>query len=111
MKIKLFPDKELPEHKIDIIIRDLRIILQQKNISYLELFKKLDKNQDGFISFDEFEENIESVMRLSQPVKEGIFSYLDRLKVGMVDFNTFKELMNKTLFIQEIRTTEDNWNW
>lgn len=38
IQIKLFPTKELPEEKIDIIIRDLRLILSQKKISYYELF-------------------------------------------------------------------------
>ena len=36
--IHLFPTKELPEEKIDIIIRDLRSILQHKKISYYDLF-------------------------------------------------------------------------
>lgn len=111
MKVKLFPSQELEEDKIDIIIRDLRQVLQQKKISYYELFQRLDDNQDGFISYEEFESKLEPVMRLSQPVKEGLFSYFDRQKVGLIDYPTFLRIMNKVLFMKEVRTKDDNWDW
>lgn len=50
-------------------------------------------------------------MRLSQPVKEGLFSYFDRQKVGLIDYPTFLRIMNKVLFMKEVRTRDDNWDW
>ncbi len=50
-------------------------------------------------------------MRLSQPIKEGLFSYFDRQKIGLIDYQQFLKVMKKVLFIKEIRTTEDNWKW
>jgi len=38
----------------------------------------IDIDKDGFISFDEFDVNMENIMRLSDPIKEGVFSYFDR---------------------------------
>ena len=44
IELQLYPTKELEEEKIDIILRDLKQILQQKQISYYDFFSKLDKN-------------------------------------------------------------------
>ena len=50
-------------------------------------------------------------MRLSEPVKEGLFSFFDRQNVGLIDYSTFLKIMNKVLFMKEVRTLEDSWEW
>ena len=50
-------------------------------------------------------------MKLSQAAKDGLFSYMDKLKIGMVDLNNFLKAMRKSLVKKEIHITEDNFNW
>jgi len=49
----------------------------------------LDSNGDGFVSFSEFEENIDTIIKLSSSAKEGLFAYFDHLKIGMFDYPRF----------------------
>ena len=40
--------------KADVILTDLRQELFLKKISYLDFFKQLDMNDDGFVTINEF---------------------------------------------------------
>lgn len=60
----LFPSEELPEQKFDQILKDLRIKLARKGMSYEELFTFLDTDHNGFLSISEFY-NVDKIMTLS----------------------------------------------
>lgn len=58
-------------------------------MSYEDLFKFLDSDNDGFITITEFSENIEKILKLSKYIKDGFFAFMDKLKIGMIDLGNF----------------------
>lgn len=61
----------------------------ENKIAYKEAFTRFDQNQDGFISFTEFSAGIDKLMQLALPVKEKFFAFMDKKKIGLVDYDTF----------------------
>ena len=87
--INLFSKETLPQDKINSIIKKLYVYMKTKNISETGLFKKLDKNEDGFISNVEFNEEINDIIQMSPAIKDQFFNFLDFYHIGMVDLATF----------------------
>ena len=87
--INLFSKETLPDIKMKSIIKKLYNYMKMKNISETGLFKKLDKNNDGFISSVEFNEEIDDIIQLSPAIKDQFFNFLDFYHNGMVDLATF----------------------
>lgn len=106
----LFPIEALPEEKFDHILRDLRIKLQHKGMSYEDLFVLLDTDHNGFLSISEFQ-NIDKILNLSQPAKDGFFAFMDKQKIGLIDQNTFVRYMGKSIIKKMAGITEDDWDW
>ncbi|CAD8157187.1 unnamed protein product [Paramecium pentaurelia] len=106
----LFPIEELPESKFDQILKDLRIKLARKGMSYEELFTFLDTDHNGFLSISEFY-NIDKIMTLSQPAKDGFFAFMDKQRIGLIDLNTFLKFMSKSIIQQMPQLSEDDWDW
>ena len=88
-QINFYTKENLLDDKIKSIIKNLLNYMKSKNINEKGLFKKLDKNGDGFISNVEFNEEIEHIMKLSPDIKDQFFNFLDYYHNGMVDLNTF----------------------
>ena len=57
----LYPLKPLSEGKVDTVLRDLRIKMGIKKMNAQELFHTLDSDADGFLTINEFSENIRKV--------------------------------------------------
>lgn len=74
----LNPITPLTEDKFDRILKDLRLKLQLKGMSYEDFFNILDANHNGFITISDFSENVDKVMSLSQPAKDGFFAFIDK---------------------------------
>lgn len=77
--------KSLPDDKLQIILDNLKFVLRQKKLSFDEAFKLMNSENNGFITAAEFDVGINKFIRLSNIAKEGLFSYLDNLKIGMFD--------------------------
>lgn len=92
----LYPVEPLSEAKFDNILKDLRVKLHRKGMSYEELFTFLDTDHNGFLSISEFH-NIDKIMTLSQPAKDGFFAFMDTQKIGLIDMNTFNRFMGKSI--------------
>ena len=88
-RINLYSSEVLPDDKIRSIIKNLYNYMNLKNISETGLFKKLDKNCDGFISNVEFNEEIDKIIKLSPTIKDQFFNFLDFYHNGMIDLSTF----------------------
>ena len=65
-------------------------------MSYEELFTFLDTDHNGFLSISEFY-NIDKIMTLSQPAKDGFFAFMDKQRIGLIDLNTFLKFMSKSI--------------
>lgn len=97
--------------KVDIILRDLRNELGNRNISFREFFARLDDNKDGLITFDEFRKGVLNIVTFSEPVIKGLFAYMDRQSIGMVDFNNYLKVMKKSVLDKLQEGREDNFDW
>ena len=88
-QINFYTKENLSEDKIKSIIKNLFDYMKIKNINEIGLFKKLDKNGDGFISNIEFNEEIDNIIKLSKDIKDQFFNFLDYYHNGMIDLTTF----------------------
>lgn len=80
-------------------------------MNFTALFKLLDVDQDGFVTIKEFSDQIDQVLKLAQPVKDGFFAFMDQEHIGMVDLSHFLKAMNMSEGIKEPAVTPDNFNW
>ena len=62
----------------------------------------MDTNQDGFVTIDEFCKGLDEILPLPQHVKEGFFAYIDRLKIGVIDYHNFLKVMGRNINVKEI---------
>ena len=88
-QIQFFTKENLSEDKNKSIILSLYNYMKAKNLTEIGLFKKLDKDGDGFISNVELNEGLDDIVKLNSNIKDQFFNFLDYYKNGMVDLNTF----------------------
>lgn len=69
--------------------------MKSKNINATILFKKFDKNNDGFINNIDFNQGIKEIFNMSPALGDPFFNYLDFYHVGMVDLETFIARINQ----------------
>ncbi len=87
--VNLYASENLNEETFKAIVREIKKNLKKKNVTEIGLFKKLDEDNDGFISNHEFNKNISNIVELSPAIKDKIFNYLDYYHNGLVDLETF----------------------
>lgn len=108
---KFFPKDPLPSSKALEVIAKIKEALVTKGISFQALFSKLDTNNDEFLTFTEFSENIDSIVKLSPLIKEKLFALMDENNIGMVDYQSFLSVMKRTPVSAKIVRVADNFNW
>lgn len=54
----------------------------------------MDLNKDGFISFDEFNKGLDNILSLPQEIKEGFFAYIDKHKIGFIEYKSFLNVLS-----------------
>jgi len=95
-----------------VILSDLKRNALLRRISFYDIFKTLDSNNDGFVNFSEFEENINSFIQLSSHAKEGLFAFLDHLKIGMFDFPRLASVLSRiTINESQEPQKRESWSW
>lgn len=82
----LYPVTPFSHEKIDKILIQLRNKLDVLKITFQDFWNLLDTDRDGFLSYDEFCVNIDKIIEFSQSAKDGIFAYIDKTHVGLIDF-------------------------
>ena len=92
--INLFSKEKMSKEKFDGIAKRLKQYMKLKNITEFGLFRKFDKNNDGFISSVEFNSTINDIFPMSPAMKDQFFNYLDFYHNGMVDLETFISRIN-----------------
>lgn len=108
---KFFPKDPLPHEKALEVVAKIKEALKTRGISYRALFQKLDANDDEFLTFTEFSENIEPIVKLSPIVKERLFALMDVNKIGMVDYKNFLDILTLTPVTIRPKRIEDNFDW
>ena len=92
--IHLFSKEKMSTEKFKDIVKRLRNFIKSKNITEIGLFKKFDKNNDGFFSAVDFNSTIDDIIPMSPAMKDQFFNYLDFYHNGMVDLETFISRIN-----------------
>ena len=87
--INLFSKEKMNEFRFKGIIQKLNEYIKKKNINQVGLFRKFDKDNDGFISNIDFNSVIGEIIPLAPAMKDQFFNYLDFYHNGLVDLNTF----------------------
>lgn len=108
---KFFPKDPLPHQKALEVVAKIKDALTAKGISMHVLFSKLDTNGDEFLTFTEFSENLDPIVKLSPIIKEKLFALMDVNKIGMVDYPSFLEVLKLTPVSAKTVRVEDNFNW
>ena len=93
-KINLYSKEKMSKEKFKDIVKRLRDFMKSKNITEIGLFKKFDKNNDGFFSAIDFNSSINDIIPMSPAMKDQFFNYLDFYHNGMVDLETFISRIN-----------------
>ncbi len=91
----LFPKTTLSEDRIELILRDIRTALNNKKISFHDFIKLIDVNEVGFITINDLSVGLDKILKLSQPAKDGLFAYADKLKIGMINYQDFIALLKR----------------
>ncbi|MCQ2816250.1 MAG: HU domain-containing protein [archaeon] len=88
-KTNLYSSETMKEEKFKTIVKKLKQYMKLKNINEVALFKKLDKNNDGFISSIDFNTSIDAIIKIAPAIKDQFFNFLDFYHNGLVDLDTF----------------------
>ncbi|EAR88078.2 EF-hand protein (macronuclear) [Tetrahymena thermophila SB210] len=109
---RVFPTKEIQTDQLERIIRDLKNHLVERKISLYDSFKFLDSNNDGFITISELNENLQKNLQfqLSQLAINGLFSYLDYLRIGMFDYSRWHQVLSR-IILQTEPIISDNFDY
>lgn len=94
---ELFPKAPLSEKKIVEVLRDLRQALENKGISNHDFVRRLDVNEVGFITISDFCKELDKIIKFSQPIKDGFFAYIDKRKIGMVDYDEIINMLKRSI--------------
>ena len=100
-KAKLYPTEPLSEKDVINLLKELQVIMKNRNLNSHELFFKLDANEDGFLTIDEFCPGIEQIIPIPRAITEGFFAYIDKLKIGLIDMENFLHVMKKSIWVRE----------
>ena len=92
--INLYSKETMNERKIKIICTKLLSYMKSKNITETGLFRKFDKNNDGFFSNIDFNIGIKEMLNMSPALGDPFFNYLDYYHNGLIDLETFISRLN-----------------
>jgi Ca2+-binding EF-hand superfamily protein len=65
------------------------------------VYHKIDTSKDGLVNFAEFSHGLDEICELSKPVKEKLFALMDRRKVGLIDYQSFSEVLSISSFTRQ----------
>lgn len=102
-----FPKVKLDKDRAKSILKDVRNALVMKRMNYKDTFSTFDMKNKGMLTCKEFSDGISKVIDLSQPVKNGLFAIMDKQGIGLIDYQSFVDVM-KNNDVQDKQHT-DNW--
>ncbi len=106
-----FPKTKMELSKAAQVVKLIKEACVQKSISFNSLFKRLDSSGNGLLSFPEFSTGIDEVAKLSPMVKEQLFALMDTNTIGMVDYDSFLEVLQITMVSKPKEKVMDNFDW
>jgi len=55
-------------------------------MQYRDAFDKFDLDKDGMVSFSEFSRGLAEILELSVPIKEQIYTLMDKNNTGLISY-------------------------
>lgn len=100
---------EISAEKAANLLTNIRKILAGKRLNYQDAFNFFDNEKNGLISCKEFCEGLDKLTEISDSVKLGLFAFIDKQKIGLIDFDTFAEILK----YNDLKSTKtnDSWDW
>lgn len=108
---ELFPKVPLTEEKVDVVLRDLKLALTDKGVSFYDFVRSLDLNEVGFITINDFSVGLDKIIKLSQPTKDGFFAYIDKRRIGMISYDEILKILKRGVLESRVDLSEDNFDW
>jgi Ca2+-binding EF-hand superfamily protein len=106
-----FPKEKMSIAKAAEVVKAIKEALILKQISFRSLFQALDNNNNCLLSFAEFNTGIEKYVSLSPIIKQQLFALMDVNGIGMVDYESFLEVMNLKSVSKPKAIVADTFNW
>ena len=78
-------------------------------MQYREAFNKFDLDNDGMVSFAEFNRGMEDVCNLSVPIKEQIYILMDKNNTGLISYDQFLDVLRQENLSK--KQVQDNFDW
>ena len=75
------------------LCKQIRSALALKKLQYRDVFDKFDLDKDGMVSYAEFQRGIDDIIKLSQPIKEQLYSLMDKDNIGLISYEQFLEVL------------------
>lgn len=99
----------MTKEKALAVCKQIREALGVKRMQYRDAFDKFDLDRDGMVSFAEFNRGLADVLSLSVPVKEQLYTLMDKNKTGLISYDQFLDVLR--LENLDKNTVEDNFDW
>ncbi|KRX01445.1 hypothetical protein PPERSA_01348 [Pseudocohnilembus persalinus] len=96
---------------VKLLISEMKRIITLNKQCFQELFQKMDENQDGFLTVQEFYNGVDKIMKLSHEAKLGLFAYFDNQNNGMFDQNRFVSVLSRIDNNLYPTNFQDDWSW
>jgi len=107
---KIFPQGcRLTHEKALAVCKQIREALGVKRMQYRDAFNKFDVDHDGMVSFAEFNRGMAEVCDLSVPIKEQIYTLMDKNNTGLISYEQFLEVLRQENL--EPKKVEDSFDW
>ena len=109
---KWFPTEKMSYAKAATVVKQIKDALVLKRLSFKSFFELLDVNNNKLLSFEEFtSDRFDRVVTLSPKVKEELFALMDKNSIGMVDYESFLEVLQITAVTKEKERVSDSFSW
>lgn len=86
-------ESTLDENKILQVCNQIKEGLTIKKMSILALWNNIDKQKAGLINLNQLIKGVNTVIPLSGPILEKLFSLMDTNVIGMVDYEKFNQIL------------------
>lgn len=109
-RAKIYPQGcRLSNEKALAICKQIREALGVKKMQYRDAFNKFDLDNDGMVSFAEFNRGMSDVCNLSVPIKEQIYILMDKNNTGLISYDQFLDVLRQENM--SMKNVEDNFDW
>ena len=88
-----FPTNKMSYERAAVVVKQIKDALVHNRLSFRSFFERLDLNNNGLLAFAEYNKEVDKYVTLAPKVKEELFALMDKNGIGMVDYESFLEVL------------------